>query len=600
MTLLAPRARRLVFIALLLAVVFAVAPVALGRWEMGGRDPSHSLPVSDLASASATAGQRSMRGPADAHASDPVSQPTQPAQGITLTPLGHLAFDAGFNGDVWGHKGFAYIGTWGTGAACPATGVKIVDLSDPAAPRLVSTAAAIPGATQEDVVVRSVTTPFFTGDLLVVGIQSCNGPGRGGLAVYDVTDPYRPTSLAFFATPGARGVHELDLVHQGERVLALLAVPNSEIGGGPGDFRIVDLTDPRQPVQLAAWGARTGLGIPLPGGIGCTRQTYDHSARASADGTRAYLSYWDAGVIVLDISNPSAPRVLGRLSYPEGEEGSTHSVAPSADGRLLLVADEDTVFSTPRGLRFRVETADGAREVRGCEATFSSGLDQAGVIDGRLVAGGTACSDATLPAGVQGAVVVVGEGGCPASQKAARAAGAGARAVIVGTSGEPEALSGVPAGIPVVIVGDADAAALQQMSRSPGAAITLPVDRRWSGLRIWDIADPNAPRQVAVYQTPGSLAFPPPTDGYYTVHNVEVRGALAFASWWSDGVRVIDLSDPAHPQEVASYVPPAARNPQRIVFPDQTMVWGVALMDDLVLLSDVNSGLHVLRVSTGS
>jgi hypothetical protein len=67
-------------------------------------------------------------------------------------------------------------------------------------------------------------------------------------------------------------------------------------------------------------------------------------------------------------------------------------------------------------------------------------------------------------------------------------------------------------------------------------------------------------------------------------------------SWYSDGLRVLDISDPANPREVAAYVPPAARNPLRAVFPDQTLVWGVSLMGDLVLLSDINSGLHVLRL----
>ena len=74
---------------------------------------------------------------------------------------------------------------------------------------------------------------------------------------------------------------------------------------------------------------------------------------------------------------------------------------------------------------------------------------------------------------------------------------------------------------------------------------------------------------------------------------------LAVASWWSDGVRVIDISDPSAPRELTSYVPPAEPNPQRVIFPDRTMVWGVAVAGDLILLSDVNSGLHVVRLERG-
>src|SRR5205814_1727595 len=79
-------------------------------------------------------------------------------------------------------------------------------------------------------------------------------PAPAGLALVDMTAPYNPVDLGFFDTgPGPRGVHELDLTVQGGRALALLAVPGSE-SSGTGDLRIVDITDPRSPVQIADWG----------------------------------------------------------------------------------------------------------------------------------------------------------------------------------------------------------------------------------------------------------------------------------------------------------------------------------------------------------
>jgi len=518
---------------------------------------------------------------------------------VALTPLGHDALGGqGFHGDVWGHKGFAYVGTWGTGAACPASGVKIVDLADPAAPHQVATVAAIRGTTQEDIVVRSVSTAAFSGDLLAVGVQQCAG-GNGafaGLALYDVTDARRPVELGMLAT-GGRGVHELDLVQQGSRVLALLAVPDTEArAGAVGDFRIVDVSDPHRPVQLAAWGVGEGLGVDLRGGIGCQRRIYDHSARASADGRLAYLSYWDAGVIVLDISEPSKPRVAGRLTYDPSEPGTTHSVAPAKDGALLLVADEEVVFNTPPGLTLRVQTGDGPLTLRGCEALGARSLDAEGAIEGELVYGGRACDAGSLPS-VRGRVVLVDEGTCGLGDKLAALGAQGARAMLLTQVGGPQADPLFGARLPVVGISVEDGARLRGALAGGALPITLPVERTWGGMRIWDISDVAHPRQLAVYQTPNSLAFPAPSEGYYTAHNPEVTGDLAVVSWFTDGVRVVDIADPAHPREVAAYVPAAAPNPQRSIFPDQTLVWGVAILGDLVLVSDINSGLHVLRLT---
>jgi hypothetical protein len=74
-----------------------------------------------------------------------------------------------------------------------------------------------------------------------------------------------------------------------------------------------------------------------------------------------------------------------------------------------------------------------------------------------------------------------------------------------------------------------------------------------------------------------------------------------YASWYSDGIRVIDTSDPRVPREVASFVPPAAHNPvkpaQRSTLTNTTQVWGVAVdeVTGLVYASDMNSGPWILR-----
>jgi hypothetical protein len=577
-----------------IVVLLVLVPASVARWD-GTPPPADLPPVEQPPAPAEPSDEATAAGPLGVAAAAVAG----PIRAVTMTAVGQTNLGGrGYHGNVWAHDGFAYVGTWGSGTLCPATGVKVVDLSDPANPRQVGVLAAYPNTTQEHIVVRRVDTPRFRGDLLAVGIQLCGGGGRRGLALFDVTDPRSPVELGFYDS-GASGVHELDMVVQGSRVLALLAVPYSESrSGGQGDFRIVDVTDPRRPVQLSHWGVWSGLGLDPAGGVGCQARSYAHSAKASADASRAYVSYWDAGVVVLDISDPTRPAPLARLAPGPNDTGATHSVAEADGGRYLLIADEESVFRTPYGLRFRVDGPSGPLDIRGCEALFSRRLEETGVIDASIVNAGSGCPNQPLAFDPRGRVAVVDDGGCALGEKAARLAAAGALAMVIGERGGPVSLGGgARVAMPVIIVDQAAAAALRAATAAGPASVRLPTARPWSGLRIWEIADLATAREVGRFQTPNSLAFPPPTNGFYTIHNPLVVDDLAFLSWYSDGLRVLDISDPSQPREVGAYVPPAARNPQGGFFPDQTMVWGVAVTGDLVLVSDVNSGLHVLRMA---
>ena len=50
------------------------------------------------------------------------------------------------------------------------------------------------------------------------------------------------------------------------------------------------------------------------------------------DGTRAYLSYWDLGTVVLDVSTPARPRYLGRT---HGAVDNSHSAWLGREGLLV-------------------------------------------------------------------------------------------------------------------------------------------------------------------------------------------------------------------------------------------------------------------------
>src|SRR6266508_4229127 len=53
--------------------------------------------------------------------------------------------------------------------------------------------------------------------------------------------------------------------------------------------------------------------------------------------------------------------------------------------------------------------------------------------------------------------------------------------------------------------------------------------------------------------------------GDHSIHNPLVVGETVYVSWYSDGIRVLDVSDPTNPREIASFVPPAGHNPGEAV-----------------------------------
>jgi hypothetical protein len=155
----------------------------------------------------------------------------------------------------------------------------------------------------------------------VTSVQSCTRGAFRGFALYDVTRPGRPRELARVRTD-PRGSHELWLQPVRRQAYVYTAIIASEIrsspdGQTPGkpDFRIFDVSNPRRPVEVGGWGAWKDLGLrPFQNPNDRLRGNFVHSV--VGEGSRAYLSYWDLGTVVLDVSDPAAPRYLGRTHGP--------------------------------------------------------------------------------------------------------------------------------------------------------------------------------------------------------------------------------------------------------------------------------------------
>jgi hypothetical protein len=532
--------------------------------------------------------------------------------------LGHNDLGArDTNGDVWVHGDFAYVGTWAV--PCTGRGVKIIDVSDLTAPRVIGALAARRGTSAEDMVVRSVTTDSFTGDLLGVGIQRCGSQPaldrmQFGVEFWDVSNPRQPRRLSELGlTNGGGGVHELDLFQRDGNVYALVATPFSEwFDPVPaGDFRIIDVTDPRRPVQVAEWGAGENSFSPGPFfGQGSFGAAFGHSARASVDGNQALVSYWDLGVLTFDLTDIADPKFIGQTKYAPDDDGEAHSVAQY--NRFLLQNDEDFDPRSPAHINYGRKTGIGNESPGGPPLWLENRAHQ---VRARVVrADNQGCSVEDYPEGTAGKIAVVKTPfpffdeitedtefpECLQQEQEAAAEAAGAVAVVhdfIADNTSPQWFDFDSVGIPVLFTDHDTARGMVQA----GSATLEAQEPSWGFLRVFDAA---TGRQVAKFDDLPHVHELPVQLGDWSIHNNEVTGDRAYASWYSHGIVALDLTPlnrarPADPRKVGQFVPPAA--PSTVPFlSDKPVVWGVAIGADdqgetVIFASDMNSGLWIVK-----
>ncbi|HEU5161186.1 MAG TPA: hypothetical protein VFU43_29595 [Streptosporangiaceae bacterium] len=263
--------------------------------------------------------------------------------------VAHSPLDGfGDYGDLYAHGDFAYVGSRCGAQAQGGDGVQVVDISRPSRPRPVSTLANPPFTRAEDITVLDVETPSFTGALAVVGIQACFGSGHEaevvpGLRAYDVTRPRQPRLIGQWDLPqGTIGCHEIDAVQRADgKVLAVCArnLVDHENSGGSTSIHIVDFTNPAAPRLTANWTQN----LAPDSGVGCFGSQFTHSGRFTDGGTALYVSYWDAGTVRLDITDPAAPAVVSQTKItPPDEDGDNHSMTLDTATERLIINTEDT------------------------------------------------------------------------------------------------------------------------------------------------------------------------------------------------------------------------------------------------------------------
>ena len=517
---------------------------------------------------------------------------------------------------------YAYVGK-----RCEGRGVQIVNVTRPRRAKISATARLNRDSlAYEDLVVRRIGRRV----VLAVGIHDCTFRGRGGLALFDVTRPQRPQRLAFLKVRGFLGVHELDLVVRPRgRALALLAAPFAEFQGVGGDIRIVNVTRPRRPRTLSTWGVVRDSSLPIPGltreitdsqhGLGYSPEIVGHSVRAADKGMTAYASYWDAGVLKLDISKPSRPRLMGRTTFDVSDEGNAHTMTPFEAGGRRYILQNDEEYS-PLSNIVITSSATGGQRHPGIEfEELPTTLTESGAVSGDVHDAGDGCQASDFEGASEKVALFdvwsrfARHRPCGLAGQARRAHAAGAKAVLGNFRGRyrpnifffnVSRVADQLTGMPVVIVSDIDGVADAIRADEARASVRLtPQTPSWGYLRVFseasgDDADGDG---VLEYDQVGSFAdlphvvdqYPAPRHGIWTIHNTEVLGDRAYSSWYAHGIVALDMTDPRSPTKVGQFVPPT--DDERFIGPAQ--LWGVAIdrSRGLLYASDMQTGLWVIR-----
>jgi len=289
----------------------------------------------------------------------------------SLRRVGHLDMPGG--GQVVVDNGYAFVGHMK-----PPFGTSIVDVRDPARPRVVATIklptdkshthkvriagdvmivnveqndrhairrglklkeaeAALTGelgrAPSEAELARALSVP----ESLLPKIRHvlAHGYRDGGFKVYDVADKEQPKEIAYVRTHGV-GVHRFDMDSR-------YAYISTEMEGFHGNILVVyDLADPAHPAEVSRWwmpGQHVAAG-ETPHWRGLSHRLH-HALRF---GNELWAAVWFAGVRVLDASDIGNLKVKGEFNYHPPFPEPTHTVAPLPvrwEGRQVAAAVDE-------------------------------------------------------------------------------------------------------------------------------------------------------------------------------------------------------------------------------------------------------------------
>jgi hypothetical protein len=210
----------------------------------------------------------------------------------TATVVGRVPIAGVATSEVWVHPGgkAAYVGT-----VLGHDKFYAIDISDPAHPVVTDS---VGGS------MRSINDLMSTPDgKYLVYTREGAADRKNGIGIASLEDPLHPKEIALFTDGVTSGVHSA-FVHHQPKYGTHVYVTND----GTGAMHVVDISDPHRPKGVASWRTeRADAG----------RMLHDIDVQ---DGL-AYLSYWNDGLVVLDVGNgvkggrPDRPVLVTQFKY---------------------------------------------------------------------------------------------------------------------------------------------------------------------------------------------------------------------------------------------------------------------------------------------
>jgi hypothetical protein len=200
------------------------------------------------------------------------------------------------------------------------------------------------------------------------GKRKSSQDGRGGISLWDVTDPADPEPLYENLDKG-EFLEELDFEFSYHSTFAWTMDDRAFVVGSNNedlwDVDIFEITDPSNPEFVSEAGQLDWDDLEITG-FGEAVFNHDMIVEQVGDQWLMLVSYWDAGHLILDVTDPAEPEFLRQTLFDETEpfadelglpddfrpEGNAHQARFTFDNQFFFATDE---FFNP----FRLDDAGG-------------------------------------------------------------------------------------------------------------------------------------------------------------------------------------------------------------------------------------------------
>jgi hypothetical protein len=403
-----------------------------------------------------------------------VSNPAQPVFTGRTGVLPEVVQDVAVSGD------YAYITSFG---------FRIIDISDPAAPKEIG----------------ACSTPGRALGVAVSGNFAYVADDNFGLRIIDVSNPSVPIEVGFYGAWWLVEIadpytHSIDVAVSGNYAYI---TNNYEKYSW---LEIVDITNPAAPVGAGS--------VVIPG----------HLMAVAVAGDYAYIAAKGSGLHIIDISNPAEAVDIGFLDTIGVEDVVVvgKSAYITEEHRFTIVDVSNPEAPASVGYYDTTGYTQGLA-VAGNYAFLANNLTGLHIID---ISNPTAPAEAgsyttPIPDSAQGVMVV----------------------------GKYAYVADDLSGLHIIDITDPVVPREVGFFDTPGRALDVVVAGSYAyiadfenGLRIIDISNPAAPTEVGFFDSP-----------YYGVWEVAVAGSHAYLNDDQGGFYIIDISDPTMPTQIGFY-----------------------------------------------